>query len=125
MKLKNFSLQYGSQIFKSFSDEARIRILFLLYNKEELCISDLEHILDYTQTKTSRHISYLKNAGLLGSRKYNQWVFYYLKEEVLVMIEQIFEFLKKDSTLKKDLETFDVLNSNRELSINKLQNTDY
>ena len=125
MKLKNFSLQYGSQIFKAFSDEARIRILFLLYNKEELCISDLEHILDYTQTKTSRHITYLKNAGLLGSRKHNQWVIYFLKDEVIVMIEQIFEFLKKDPTLKKDLETYNILNSNRELSINKLQNLEY
>lgn len=125
MKLKNFSLQYGSQIFKSFSDEARIRILFLLFKKNELCISDLEHILDFTQTKTSRHITYLKNAGLLGSRKQDQWVFYYLKEEVLEIIEQIFEFLKKDITLKNDLETFDVLNSNRELSINKIRIPEY
>ncbi len=125
MKLKNFNLQYGSQIFKSFSDEARIRILFLLYNQEELCISDLEHILNFTQTKTSRHITYLKNAGLLSVRKHNQWVFYQIKEEVLEMIEQIFTFLNKDSTLKKDLETFNTLNSNRELSINKIKNLDY
>jgi ArsR family transcriptional regulator len=125
MKLKNFSLQYGSQIFKSFSDEARIRILFLLYNKNELCISDLEHILDFTQTKTSRHITYLKNAGLVTFRKHDQWVFYFLKEEVLEMIEQIFLFLKKDATLKKDLETFEVLNSNRELSINKIKKPEY
>lgn len=124
MKLKNFSLQYGSQIFKSFSDEARIRILFLLYNQEELCISDLEHILDFTQTKTSRHITYLKNAGLLSVRKHNQWVFYQIKEEVLEMIAQIFTFLNKDPTLKKDLETFNTLNSNRELSINKIKNLD-
>lgn len=125
MKLKNFSLQYGSQIFKSFSDEARIRILFLLYKKNELCISDLEHILDFTQTKTSRHITYLKNAGLVTFRKHDQWVFYFLKEEVLEMIEQIFLFLKKDPTLKKDLETFEVLNSNRELSINKIRKPEY
>ena len=125
MKLKNFSLQYGSQIFKSFSDEARIRILFLLYKKNELCISDLEHILDFTQTKTSRHITYLKNAGLVTFRKHDQWVFYFLKEEVLEMIEQIFLFLKKDATLKKDLETFEVLNSNRELSINKIRKPEY
>jgi ArsR family transcriptional regulator len=125
MKLKNFSLQYGSQIFKSFSDEARIRILFLLYKKNELCISDLEHILDFTQTKTSRHITYLKNAGLVTFRKHDQWVFYFLKEEVLEMIEQVFLFLKKDATLKKDLETFEVLNSNRELSINKIRKPEY
>ncbi|MGL1887565.1 MAG: metalloregulator ArsR/SmtB family transcription factor [Reichenbachiella sp.] len=122
MKLKNFNLLYGSQIFKSFSDEARIRIMFLLFNHDELCISDMEHILDFTQTKTSRHITYLKNAGLLNSRKDDQWVVYEIKEEVLGMVDQIFKFLNKDTQLQKDDEVYQVLHSNRELSINKRRN---
>ena len=36
MRLKNFNLSYGTQIFKSFSDESRTRIIHLLYEKEEL-----------------------------------------------------------------------------------------
>ncbi|UXP33623.1 metalloregulator ArsR/SmtB family transcription factor [Reichenbachiella agarivorans] len=119
MKLKHFNLQYGSQIFKSFSDEARIRILFLLFNHEELCISDIEHILDFTQTKTSRHISYLKNAGLLSYRKEDQWVFYFIKDEVMGMVGQIFKFLNKDAQLQKDNEVYEVLKSNRELAFYK------
>lgn len=119
MKLKKFNLQYGSQIFKSFADEARIRIMFLLYNHEELCISDLEHILEFTQTKTSRHISYLKNAGLLNAKKYDQWVVYEIKEEAMIIVSQIFEFLDKDVQLQKDNEVYEVLASNRELSVNK------
>lgn len=122
MKLKKFNLQYGSQIFKSFADEARIRIMFLLYNHEELCISDLEHILDFTQTKTSRHISYLKNAGLLNARKHDQWVVYEIKEEAMGIVSQIFEFLDKDTQLQKDDEVYQVLSSNRELSANKRSN---
>ncbi|RJE71880.1 metalloregulator ArsR/SmtB family transcription factor [Reichenbachiella sp. MSK19-1] len=120
MKLKNFNLQYGSQIFKSFSDEARIRIMSLLFNHEELCISDIEHILDFTQTKTSRHITYLKNAGLLSYRKVDQWVFYEIKEEVMGMVAQIFKFLNKDAQLQKDDEVYQVLKSNRELAVNKI-----
>ncbi|MBU2915860.1 ArsR/SmtB family transcription factor [Reichenbachiella agariperforans] len=120
MKLKNFNLQYGSQIFKSFSDEARIRIMSLLFNHEELCISDIEHILDFTQTKTSRHITYLKNAGLLSYRKVDQWVFYEIKEEVMGMVAQIFKFLNKDAQLQKDDEIYQVLKSNRELAVNKI-----
>ena len=119
MQLKHFNLQFGSQIFKSFSEEARVRIMFLLFNETELSISDIEHVLDFTQTKTSRHITYLKHAGLLKSRKQDQWVFYQIKEEVLGMVSQIFKFLNKDLQLQKDLETLKVLHSNRELSINK------
>lgn len=121
MKIKNFNLQFGAQIFKSFSDESRIRIMYLLYRNEELCISDLELILEFTQTKTSRHITYLKNAGLLSFRKKDQWVFYHIKEEALDMVDQIFSFLNKDTVLLNDYNTFEILNSNRELSINKIK----
>ncbi len=121
MRLKNFSLAYGTQIFKSFSEEPRIRIIHLLYMKKELCISDLEMILDFTQTKTSRHIAYLKNAGLVSSRKVDQWVIYSIKEEVIDFVGQIFEFLSKDAVLERDLETYDIMESNRELSSSKIQ----
>lgn len=122
MRLKNFSINVGSQIFKAVSEEARIRILYLIYEKEELCISDLEHILDFTQTKTSRHLTYLKNSGILSVRKQDQWVFYYIKDEVKDIIKQVFTFLDKDQTLRNDLSTYQTLNSNRELAINKIEN---
>lgn len=121
MRLKNFSLSIGSQIFKAFSDESRVRILFLLYKKKELTISDLEYILDYTQTKTSRHLSYLKNSGLVNAKKVDQWVFYSLKDEVKDIIDLIFNFLSKDQILLGDLETYEVMHSNRELAVNKIK----
>src|SRR5690554_6814848 len=102
MRLKNFSLNYGTQIFKSFADESRVRIIHLLYRNDELSISDLEAILEYTQTKTSRHISYLKNSGLVSATKKDQWVFYSIKDEVYDVVDQIFEFLNKDVQLQKD-----------------------
>lgn len=121
MRLKNFPLSFGSQLFKAFSDESRVRILFLLHHYPELCISDLEHILDFTQTKTSRHLTYLKNSGLVGSRKRDQWVFYHIKEEVKDFVNLIFQYLQKDTMLRKDLSTAKVLESNRELAIHRFQ----
>ncbi len=121
MKLKKFNIDYGKTIFKSFSDASRIRILNILINRKEASISDLEIILNFTQTKTSRHIYYLKNSGLLNSKNIDQFIFYSLKEEAHGIIDQIFEFLDKDEQLKKDLETYDIMNSNRELSINKIE----
>lgn len=121
MRLKNFSLSIGSQIFKACSDESRLRILNLIFQNREMCISDLEQILDFTQTKTSRHLIYLKNSGILVTRKVDQWVFYSLKEEVLEIIGQIFQFLSKDQILKNDSESFKTMYSNRELALNKFE----
>jgi len=125
MRLKNISLNYGLRIFKALSEEARVRIVHLLLLNKELSISDLELILDFTQTKTSRHLIGLKNAGLLGSSRVDQWVFYYILEEYLEIIQQIFKFIQKDPNLLKDQETFEILKSNRELAINKIQNNQY
>jgi ArsR family transcriptional regulator, arsenate/arsenite/antimonite-responsive transcriptional repressor len=119
MRLKHFNITFGSQIFKAFSEESRIRIIYLLYNNEEMCISDIEHILDFTQAKTSRHLIYLKNAGLLGFNKVDQWAYYYLKEEVKDIVQQIFQYLGKDPVLLNDQETYRILYSNRELAICK------
>ncbi|MBB6324438.1 ArsR family transcriptional regulator [Algoriphagus iocasae] len=125
MRLKNISLNYGLRIFKALSEEPRVRIMHLLMQNKDLSISDLEHILDFTQTKTSRHLIYLKNAGLLGSRRVDQWMFYYILEEYLEILQQIFKFFQKDPSLIKDQETFEILKSNRELAINKIQNNQY
>tara|TARA_B100000508_G_scaffold125732_1_gene109854 strand:- start:33 stop:416 length:384 start_codon:yes stop_codon:yes gene_type:complete len=121
MRLKKFNIEYGKTIFKSFSDVSRIRILNILANRKEASISDLEIILNFTQTKTSRHIYYLKNSGLLNSENKDQFIFYSLREEALDIIDQIFEFLDKDEQLKKDLEAYDIMYSNRELARNKIE----
>ena len=121
MRLKKFNIDYGKTIFKSFSDISRIRILNILANKEEASISDLEMILNFTQTKTSRHIYYLKNSGLLNSRNLDQFIFYSLREEAMDIIDKIFNFLDKDTQLKEDLETYDIMYSNRELAVNKIE----
>ena len=121
MRLKKFNIEYGRTIFKSFSDVSRIRILNILANRKDASISDLEMILNFTQTKTSRHIYYLKNSGLLNSENKDQFIFYSLREEALDIIDQIFEFLDKDEQLKKDLEAYDIMYSNRELARNKIE----
>ena len=121
MRLKKFNIEYGKTIFKSFSDVSRIRILNILANRKEASISDLEMILNFTQTKTSRHVYYLKNSGLLNSENKDQFIFYSLREEALDIIDQIFEFLDKDEQLKKDLEVYDNMYSNRELARNKIE----
>lgn len=120
MRLKSFSLNYGLNIFKSFSDESRLRILHLLHRHGRLSISDLELILEFTQSKVSRHLIYLKNKGIVNSQQVDQWTFYSIKEEVEDILTQIFEFIQKDQLLLKDSKTYSTLSSNRELAENKI-----
>lgn len=121
MRLKNFNLLLGSQIFKACADESRLRILNLIFMNGEMCITDLEQILEFTQAKTSRHLIYLKNSGILTHRRFNHWVFYQVKDEVYEIIKQIFQFLQKDQQLEKDQQLYKTLYSNRELAVNKMQ----
>ena len=119
MRVKNFSLAFGLQLFKAFSEESRVRILHLIYHQGEMCITDLEHVLNFTQTKTSRHLSYLKNAGLVYGRPVDQFVYYRIRNQASDVVEQFFQYMSKDSLLLKDLETYNVLYSNRELAVYK------
>ena len=121
MRLKSFNLTLGSQIFKACADESRLRILHLIFENEEMCISDLEKILEFTQTKTSRHLTYLKNSGILTFRRNHHWVFYTIKDEVYEILKQIFQFLRKDQLLQQDQQLYQTLYSNRELAVNKMQ----
>ena len=120
MRLKHFNLDPGAQIFLACSDTSRLRILNLIFNNGEMCISDLERILDFTQTKTSRHLIYLKNSGILTFRKFNQWMFYQIKDEAFDIIKQILQFVNRDPILQKDQTIYKTMFSNRELALNKL-----
>lgn len=67
-------------LLKALSDEARLRILALLNTVPELCVCDLEKTLRFSQTKVSRHLSYLKRTGLVRSRRHGVWMYYALVE---------------------------------------------
>ncbi|HVI41523.1 MAG TPA: metalloregulator ArsR/SmtB family transcription factor [Anaerovoracaceae bacterium] len=78
-------------VLKGLSDETRLRILNLLYEKE-LCVCDITESLGIMQTKASRHLSYLKKAGLIKSRKQAQWVYYsIIKDEGTAFIGDLIE----------------------------------
>ena len=122
MRLKHFSLPFGQQLFKALGDESRMRILHLLWRNQEMVVADLEQVLDFTQTKTSRQLLYLKNAGLVSFRRLDNWVFYFLKEEIAEMLQQLLGYLEKDPQLARDQQTYQTLWSNRELAAYRLQN---
>lgn len=64
-------------MFRAFSDRTRLRILHLLLDRE-VCVGDLVSILQVPQPTTSRHLAYLRKAGLVSTRKDGLWSFYRL-----------------------------------------------
>jgi len=65
-------------LFRAFSDRTRLRILNLLGARPEICVCDLMRVLELPQAKVSRHLAYLRRAGLVAGRKDQQWMHYRL-----------------------------------------------
>lgn len=63
------------KIFKTLSDETRLRILWILEN-HELNVNEIVEILGSTQSRVSRHLTVLKENGFLDSRREGTWVYY-------------------------------------------------
>ncbi|HAZ09257.1 MAG TPA: ArsR family transcriptional regulator [Elusimicrobia bacterium] len=66
------------KMFKAFADETRLRILHLLTRRKEMCVCDIMKILGLPQSKISRHLAYLRGAGLVRDRKQGLWSYYAL-----------------------------------------------
>lgn len=64
-------------MFRAFSDPVRLRILTVIQERE-LCVCDLVEILKLPQPTVSRHLAYLRRAGLVTVRQQRSWNFYEL-----------------------------------------------
>ena len=91
--------------FKALADVNRLRIINLLLHGE-LCGCDVQHVLDTPQPNVSRHLTYLKNAGLVLDRRDGYRVFYRLAESSKGARRPLFEFLsfmfKHDPLFQQD-----------------------
>jgi ArsR family transcriptional regulator len=81
------------QYFKALADTNRLRILNLLLHGE-LCVCDIQYVLEATQPNVSRHLSYLKNSGLVLDRRDGYRIFYRLADPKQVTKKRLFEFLQ-------------------------------
>jgi ArsR family transcriptional regulator len=82
-------------VFKALADETRLEILALLSLHGELCVCDLQQALGIIQSKTSRHLQYLKHAGLLTDRREGLWVHYRIAAELAPERKAIVALLRR------------------------------
>jgi len=63
------------QIFKALSDKSRLRILKMLQTKS-LCVCEITEILKLAASTASKHLSILRDAGLITDEKDKKWINY-------------------------------------------------
>ncbi len=66
-------------IVRALADDSRVRILMAL-RRRELCVCQVTGLLDLAPSSTSRHLSILRQAKLITSRKKGKWVYYSLPD---------------------------------------------
>jgi ArsR family transcriptional regulator, arsenate/arsenite/antimonite-responsive transcriptional repressor len=71
-----------AMLFRALADETRLRMLALIRRHGELCVCDVMTVLGITQSKASRHLRYLLNAGLLQDRRDTIWMYYRIAEDL-------------------------------------------
>ncbi len=101
-------MKFFADLFKTLSDENRLRMLMLL-NEKELCVCQLMGILGQSQPMISRNLSILYRAGFLEERKEGKLKFYKIKNNLSLVHKDIVRMLKNsladDEVMKKDMET--------------------
>ncbi len=83
------------QVMKALADETRIRILNLL-REGELCVCELEHILDINQSNASRHLNKLTTSKLITFEKRALYVYYKINQGILEEYSFIKEMLEQE-----------------------------
>jgi ArsR family transcriptional regulator len=93
------------RLFRALGDSTRLRILGLLLTGE-VCVCHIHESLRIPQPKTSRHLAYLRRAGLVETRRDGLWVHYRLavaSDPVLRIIQQaVAQALRHVDAVQKD-----------------------
>ena len=95
------------QYFKALGDNNRLRIINLLLHGE-LCVCDIQYVLENSQPNVSRHLSYLKNSGMVLDRRDGYRIYYRLTDPGETTKRLLFDFLRQafgdEDQLQRDTE---------------------
>ena len=70
----------ASGLLKALADDTRLRVVALL-SRGELCVCNIAAALDISQPNASQHLTVLRNAGVVDSRRKGSWMYYQMAAE--------------------------------------------
>ena len=83
-------------IFKALSNEYRIRILKALRDGE-LCVCEIQVILDAPQSTVASHLRELRDAGLVNTRRQGKWTYYRIGDTAVIQLLDIADSLAEET----------------------------
>jgi ArsR family transcriptional regulator len=91
--------------FAALFDKTRLRLLNLM-REEEVCVCFFVEILGEPQPKISRHLAYLRRAGIVEARREGKWIHYRIAapsdQHVARVLKDILAWLKDDKEMQRD-----------------------
>jgi len=93
-------------LFRALADPTRLRLLNLIADRE-ICVCYFVEILRISQPKVSRHLAYLRRAGIVASRREGKWMHYRLAapkdQGAASILHETLKHLKKKSDMRRDV----------------------
>ncbi|MDQ3585033.1 MAG: ArsR/SmtB family transcription factor [Pyrinomonadaceae bacterium] len=101
---KLFSMEL---FFKALADRTRLRLLNLM-GDDEICVCFFVEVLGINQPKISRHLAYLRRAGVVAARREGKWMHYRIvsppDERAARVFGEVRAWLSEDREMRRDRE---------------------
>lgn len=96
-----------AQLFRALADPTRLRLLNLMAD-QEVCVCYFTEVIAAPQPKISRHLAYLRAAGLVAARREGKWIHYSLvtptDPNAAEILNKTLAALRQDTNLRRDLQ---------------------
>jgi ArsR family transcriptional regulator, arsenate/arsenite/antimonite-responsive transcriptional repressor len=97
------------RFFQALGDNTRLRLLNLM-GDQEICVCYFVEILEQGQPKISRHLAYLRRAGIVEARREGKWMHYRIVMPPNIgaaqVLRQTLSWLKDERSMQADLARF-------------------
>ena len=96
-----------AQLFRALADPTRLRLINLMA-EQEVCVCYFTEVIGAPQPKISRHLAYLRRAGLVAVRREGKWMHYRLvistEPHAAEILSKTLAALREDAHLRRDLQ---------------------
>ena len=93
LESKENIIQQLSVLLGLAGNEVRLKILYLLFEENELCVCDLSDILNMNVSAISQHLKKLKDGNMVDVRKEGQTYFYFVKSDFHLLLKSFFKII--------------------------------
>jgi ArsR family transcriptional regulator len=95
------------QLFRALADPTRLRLIHLM-SEQEICVCYFIEVIGAPQPKISRHLAYLRKAGIVAARRDGKWMHYRLtvpqNSHAASILRSAIDALKQDKEMQRDCE---------------------